>query len=109
MHQLQVQFKESAVEVITWMSNYIPLFYMDVITYPWACSNAYLANMSVPVPWDMVFNWPYDIAPNYTIKWLYSICRGQETTMVLIWYYENIFLLPYIKTYSGFMPKYCGI
>ena len=42
--QHQEQFDQTTVEIRTWMSNYIPLFYMFVITYPCPNPDAGLGN-----------------------------------------------------------------
>ena len=45
MHKLQRRFSLIAVDVRSWLSNYTPFFYMDVITYPFPNLDAGLANL----------------------------------------------------------------
>ena len=44
MPQLQGQFNDNVAEIRVWMSNYISLFYMDVIIYPCRNPDARLAH-----------------------------------------------------------------
>ena len=45
MPLLQRRFGKTAVEVKAWMSNYMPLFYVDVPTYPCPYSDYGSANL----------------------------------------------------------------
>ena len=44
VHTLFQRFNYFAAEVKAWVGKYIPLFYMNIITYPWTNPDAGLDN-----------------------------------------------------------------